>query len=119
MFYEFRPYVPVAVRRRNAERELKQLKKKGQTVSPVVIEGRKIAETFWGKAWCDNLEGYSDFATRLPRGRTYVRNGSRVDLQRAAGDISAVVSGSALYRVGLTLSSVPRVPWTSICPNCS
>ncbi|MBI4517954.1 MAG: hypothetical protein HY699_19290 [Deltaproteobacteria bacterium] len=84
MFYGYRPYVPVAVRRQQAQREMAKLRKKGHPVSPVVIEGRTIATTFWGKAWCDNLELYSDYANRLPRGRTYVRNGSVVDLQIAA-----------------------------------
>ena len=80
-----------------AERAMAKLAKKGQPVAPVVIEGRAIATTFWGKAWCDNLEAYSDFANRLPRGRTYVRNGSVVDLQIARGEVTALVSGSELY----------------------
>ena len=84
-YYEFQPYVPVAQRRAQAAREVAKRPKKGQAVSPVGIEGRTIATTFWGKAWCDNLEAYSDFANRLPRGRTYVRNGSVVDLQIETG----------------------------------
>src|SRR5207244_15355 len=97
MWYEWRAYVRAARRRRQAERELGRLRKKGQAVSPVVIEGRAIARTFWGKAWCDNLERYSDFANRLPRGRTYVRNGSVLDLRIAPGDVRALVSGSEIY----------------------
>ena len=81
------PYVPVAKRRAQAAREVAKRAKKGQTVSPVHIEGRTIASTFWGKAWCTNLEGYSDFANRLPRGRTYVRNGSVVHLKIDKGRI--------------------------------
>lgn len=119
MFYEWRPYVPVAERRRKAEREMQKLKKKGRPVSPVVIEGRKIAETFWGKAWCDNLERYSDFSNRLPRGRTYVRNGSVVDLQMSPGEVEAIVSGSSLYRVAVKVSAVPKARWTSICGDCA
>ena len=94
-----RPYVPVAERRRRAERKLAKLRKKGQSVAPVTIEGRTIAKTFWGKSWCNNLERYSDYANRLPRGRTYVRNGSVVDLQIAKGEVAAMVSGSELYKV--------------------
>src|SRR6202048_743999 len=99
MDYEWgwRPYVSVAERRRQAQREMAKLTKKGQTVSPVVIEGRTIVKTFWGKAWCENLERYSDFANRLPRGRTYVRNGSVIDLQITPGEIKAMVSGSEIY----------------------
>src|SRR5881409_2706051 len=100
MWYEWRAYVPASKRRRQAERELQRFRKKGQAVSPVVIEGRTIARTFWGKAWCDNLERYSDFANRLPRGRTYVRNGSVVDLELAPGAVTAMVSRSEERRVG-------------------
>src|ERR1700732_5637215 len=83
--YGFKPYVSVGARRAQAARELAKLQKKGRKLSPVVIEGRTIARTFWGEAWCDNLERYSDFANRLPRGRTYARNGSVIDLQITAG----------------------------------
>ena len=95
--YGFRPYVSVAARRAQAARELAKLKKKGRQTSPVVIQGRTIADTFWGEAWCDNLERYSDFANRLPRGKSYVRNGSVIDLQVAPGSVTALVSGSTMY----------------------
>ena len=118
-YYGFKPYVSVAARRAQAARELAKLQKKGRTMSPVVIEGRKIARTFWGEAWCDNLERYSDFANRLPRGRTYVRNGSVVDLQVAPGSVTALVSGSAMYDVKVTVGPVPRARWSAICKDCS
>src|ERR1700686_4733126 len=85
--FEYKPYVSVAKRRAQAAREVASRVKKGQTISPVIIEGRAIVSTFWGKAWCTNLESYSDFENRLPRGRTYVRNGSVVDLKIAKGKI--------------------------------
>jgi hypothetical protein len=80
-YVEWRPYVSVAEKRRQAKRKLAKLKKQGRSVSPVTIEGRTIAKSFWGKSWCSNLERYSDYENRLPRGRAYVRNGSVVDLQ--------------------------------------
>ncbi len=115
----WRPYVTVAERRRKAERAMEKRKKQGHAVSPVVIEGRAIATTFWGKSWCENLERYSDFANRLPRGRTYVRNGSVVDLQIAPGVIGAWVSGSELYEVALTVTPVAKARWKSICEDCA
>jgi len=118
-YYGFRPYVSVAVRRARAARELVKLQKKGRTISPVAIEGRKIARTFWGEAWCDNLECYSDYANRLPRGRTYVRNGSVVDLQIGPGRVTALVSGSTMYDVKVTVGPVPRARWSAICTDCS
>ena len=106
-------------RRREAAKKLAKLKKKGQSVSPVTIEGRAIAKSFWGKSWCTNLERYSDYENRLPRGRTYVRNGSVVDLQIAKGKVSAVVSGSDLYTVTITIAPVPATRWKAICRDCA
>src|SRR5688572_2067848 len=111
MWYEFRPYVPVAQRKAQAAREVANRRKKGETITPVVIEGRNIANTFWGKAWCDNLESYSDYANRLPRGRTYVRNGSVVDLQIQPGKVTATVSGSELYEVAIAITPLPDREW--------
>jgi uncharacterized Zn finger protein len=96
-----------------------KLRKKGHAVSPVTIGGRTIARTFWGRAWCDNLERYSDFSNRLPRGRTYVRNGSVLDLQIASGEVKALVSGSEIYRVAVKVAAVPKARWTSICRDCA
>src|SRR5690349_12769325 len=118
-YWGWQPYVPVAERRRRAQREMDKRRKKGHAVSPVVIEGRKIATTFWGAAWCDNLERYSDFANRLPRGRTYVRNGSVVDLQMEPGVIRAFVSGSELYEVTIKVTGVSKQRWKSICDDCA
>lgn len=115
----FRPYVPVAERRRNAEREAQKIKKKGRSLSPVVTRGRSIASTFWGKSWCNNLERYSDFSNRLPRGRTYVRNGSVIDLQIAPGEVSALVSGSSIYKVAVKVLAVPQAQWAALCADCA
>ena len=118
-FYGWRTYVSVAQRRRKAAGEMAKLKKKGHPVSPVVVEGRTIVKTFWGKAWCDNLERYSDFENRLPRGRTYVRNGSVIDLQIAPGEIKALVSGSEIYKVKVRVAPVAKARWESICKDCA
>ncbi len=118
-YYGFRPYVSVAARRAQAARALAKLQKKGRKLSPVAIEGRKIARTFWGESWCDNLERYSDYANRLPRGRTYVRNGSVVDLQVGPGSVTALVSGSTMYDVKVTVGPVAPARWRAICTDCS
>jgi uncharacterized Zn finger protein len=111
--------VSVAERRAKAVREMDKLRKKGQVVSPVVIEGRKIAATFWGKAWCEHLESFSDFSNRLPRGRTYVRNGSVVDLQILPGKVTARVAGSSLYTVEITIQSLATAHWKKLCGRCA
>jgi uncharacterized Zn finger protein len=117
--YGFAPYVPVAERRRQAERELEKMRKKGLVVQPIRIDGRVIAKTFWGKAWCENLESYSDFENRLPRGQTYARNGSVVHLEIQPGRISAHVSGSELYSVEIMISSLPDPHWKSVKGQCA
>lgn len=112
-------HVSVAEKRRQAQRKISELKKKGGPIAPVTIEGRTIARNFWGKAWCGNLERYSDFASRLPRGRSYVRNGCVVDLQITAGKIAAKVSGQKLYDVSISLTPVIAKRWQAICRDCS
>jgi uncharacterized Zn finger protein len=118
-YFEWRPYVPVAERRLQAQRKLAKLKKKGEVIAPVTIEGRIIAKSFWGKSWCTNLERYSDFANRLPRGRSYVRNGSVVDLRIAKGEVVARVAGSSLYTVKATIAPVKTPRWKAICRDCA
>ena len=117
--YGWGHYVSVAEKRRQAHRKIAELKKKGGPIAPVTIEGREIARNFWGKAWCSNLERYSDFASRLPRGRSYVRNGCVVDLQIAAGKIAAKVSGQELYDVTISIAPVVAGRWRAICRDCS
>lgn len=119
MYFRWKPYVSVAERRRKAEREKAKLRKKGHVTAPVVPQGRTLATTFWGKAWCNNLESYSDYANRLPRGRTYVRNGSVVDLQVNGGEATARVMGSELYQVAVKVSPISKARWRAICKDCS
>jgi uncharacterized Zn finger protein len=113
------PYVPVAQRRQQAERKAAALKKKGQVLQPVLIQGRTLARSFWGKAWCDKLEAYSDYANRLPRGRTYVSNGSVIDLRVGTGEVQALVSGSELYRVHVRVQPLPAPLWSALVEECS
>lgn len=117
--YGFRPKPTVAARRAQAAREVEKQRKQGKAVAPVVIEGRKIARTFWGKAWCDNLESYSDYSNRLPRGRSYVCNGSVVDLQIEPGKVTALVSGSQLYKVSITIAPLPVKKWHVLKGRCA
>jgi uncharacterized Zn finger protein len=118
-YYEFEDqfpqYISIGERRRKAQREAAKI----ANASPVTIEGSQIAKTFWGKSWCRNLEQYSDFANRLPRGRTYVRSGCVVDLQIAAGIVKALVSGSSLYKVEVKVAPITKQRWTEVCRDCA
>lgn len=118
-YYGFRPYVRVAVRHANSKKEMEKLKKKGQDIKPVTIEGKKIAKTFWGVAWCDHLESFSDYENRLPRGRSYLRNGSVCHLDITKGEVNAMVSGSALYTVKVTIKMLPKTKWNSVKDRCA
>ena len=118
MWYGFRPYVSVGERRRKAKEYTKKLQKKGRKISPVEIAGKKIATSFWGKAWCDHLESYSDYENRLPRGRTYVRNGSVLDLQITPGKVQAMVSGSEIYDIEIEFTPLAKPRWQAIKQQC-
>ena len=113
----------VAERRQRADREAQRLTrrlgKSGRALSPIIVNGRKIASSFWGKAWCDNLESYRDYEYRLPRGRSYLRNGAVLDLDIGAGKIAASVSGSSLYEVAVTIKPVAAAHWSRLKTQCA
>ncbi len=113
------PYVSVAQRRAKAEKAIAKAQKAGNNFAPITAYRGAIAKTFWGKAWCDNLQHYSDYANRLPRGATYVRNGSVIDLQVKAGEVQARVMGSSLYTVEVAIQKVPAAQWQAICTDCA
>lgn len=115
----YRPYVSVAQRRAKAAKHAQKLAKKGKPLAPVAIEGRTIARTFWGQAWCRHLESFSDYANRLPRGRTYARNGSVIDLQIAPGRITTMVMGSTLYHGTVTVAPLRAERWKAIKAACA
>src|ERR1039458_2654117 len=118
-YFGWKPYIPVAERRKKAEKAAAKMQKNGVTLTPVIGGRGSIAKTFWGKAWCDNLERYSDYANRLPRGRTYVRNGSVIDLNIAKGTVQAQVMGSRLYKVEVSVAAVPARQWQAISADCA
>jgi uncharacterized Zn finger protein len=116
----YRDYVPVRSRIAQARTYAKKrAAKQGRELQPVSIEGTKIAKTFWGKAWCEHLESYSDFSNRLPRGRTYARNGSVVDLKISAGQLEAIVGGSEPYEITIRIDRLKPAHWKKICSNCA
>ncbi len=103
----------------DAAKKQKALEKKGVKLSPVVLDGFALATTFWGKAWCKNIESYHDYANRLPRGRSYLRSKSVIDLQIEPGVVRAQVLGSSLYRVEITIQPVTQPHWSAIRAACA
>lgn len=112
-------YVPVAERQAKARKKVQQLSKKGMNICPVQIEGRTIAHSFWGQGWCTHLESFSDFANRLPRGRTYVRNGSVCHLEIGPGQVTAMVSGSKVYNVRIGIKELHASVWQEVKGKCA
>ncbi len=109
----------VAERRAKADQETAKLAKKGESLSPVRIHGRTIASTFWGKAWCTNLERYSDYANRLPRGRSYLSSGQVLDLRIDKGKVLARVMGTRLYTVAVSIDPVTQAHWKGVVQSCA
>ncbi|MBF0205301.1 MAG: hypothetical protein HQK53_00280 [Oligoflexia bacterium] len=121
--FKFRPYVSKAKKQQLAANALAKLKKKNPNLTPVVIEGmgRTLANTWWGKAWNDNLTKYADYENRVGRGRSYVRNGAVLDLQIKEGEIRSMVqgSGSTPYKVVIKINELKSSIWEEIKKNCS
>ena len=116
---EFGDYVSADEKRRRADALVRKLEKQGRPLSPVRLTGRGIANTFWGKAWCQNLESYGTYASRLPRGRSYVRSGAVVDLQTGPGNVTALVSGSELYTVKIKVDPLGKAAWQALKRECA
>jgi uncharacterized Zn finger protein len=119
MYFRWKPHVPAAARRQMADRTVAKMQKKGQTLSPVTASRGAIAKSFWGRAWCRNLERYSDYSNRLPRGRTYLRNGSVIDLKIGPGEVTAQVMGTSLYRITVRIREVAGAHWQAIARDCA
>lgn len=110
----FGEYVPVAEKRRKAEKEIERLRKKDPGVSPVTVDGKKVAKTWWGAAWTGKMESYADFDGRIGRGRAYVKNGFVLDLKIERGEARAIVMGSRVYSVSVSISPIGKKRWEEI-----
>lgn len=99
---------------------VRALEAEGKTLEPIVpITGNRIAHTFWGKAWCDHIETYSDYASRLPRGRSYARDGAVIDLKLTPGEVRALVQGSELYEIAIDVERLEPARWKTLVEQCS
>ena len=119
-YWNYPRYVPVAEKQAKADQKLKQLKKKNPNIRPVRLEGRALAQSWWGKAWNKNLERYADFSNRIGRGRSYVRHGAVLDLQIQPGRVDALVQGSASspYEVEIRIKEIPEKDWKAMITVC-
>lgn len=118
--YFYPPYVSVTEKKERNAAMARKLAAKNKNLKPVVITGNKIANTFWGKAWCDNVESYQDYENRLPRGRSYVRAGAVIDLQITTGNVTALVagSGSQPYKIKIEIQPLGKTRWEALKKKC-
>lgn len=99
----------------------KMLKKNPGSIEPVIIEGTKIAKTWWGLAWIQNLERYADYENRISRGKSYVRSGSVIDLRIGEGLVTGVVQGTRIkpYEVSVSITPLNEEKWNNITKKVS
>ena len=119
-YSRFPEYVSVAERKAKAAATAAKLAKGKTALSPVVLATSRIADTFWGKAWCRNIESYQDYSNRLPRGRSYVRSGAVIDLQIAKGEVTALVCGSSRtpYKIKIAIAPLAPPRWEALKRRC-
>ncbi len=119
-YWGYPRYVSVGEKKQNSKKKLEQLRKKNNDIEPVIIEGRTLAHTWWGKAWNNNLEGYADYSNRIGRGRSYVRCGCVLDLKISEGRVQSLVMGSETkpYSVVVNIKALEKSVWGKIKNVC-
>lgn len=116
---DFPQYESVGAKRAKAQLAARKLTDKGSALTPAVVKGTKLASTFWGQAWNKNLERYQQYDNRLPRGRSYVRNGMVIHLEIEKGGIKALVSGTSLYEVSIHIEPLAIARWKALKHKCA
>jgi len=119
-YYGFPRYVSVGEKRAKAQYKLDKLRKKNPNIAPLVLQGTKLAHTWWGKVWNTNLEMYADYSNRIGRGRSYIRNGCVLDFNIHPGKVRSLVQGarSRPYEVAVKIKPLKKEVWTGIKKHC-
>lgn len=109
-------YEDAQERKERLQREIEKRKKRGEKFQALEAPAgqKKLSTTFWGQAWCRNLESYQVYESRLPRGRSYLRQGKVYNLEIEPGNLSAVVAGSELYDTSVIIQPLPKKQWRQI-----
>lgn len=120
-FDRYPRYTPTTVNKALAAKSAERLKKKDPDIQPVIIEGRLLSKTWWGKAWNQNLESYADYSNRIARGKTYIRSGAVLDLKITKGTIEALVQGSRVkpYSVEIKIDTLSKEKWDKVIALCN
>lgn len=120
-YYGYPKHESVAEKKAKAIRAIEKLKKKNPDIEPVIIEGRTIAKSWWGKAWNTNLESYADYRNRIARGKSYVSNHAVLDLKISKGLVEAIVQGSRAnpYDVRISIDTLDGDKWEQVTSLCN
>lgn len=109
-------YEDVREQKERLQREIAKRKKRGEKFEPLAAPAgqKKLCTTFWGQVWCKNLESYQQYESRLPRGRSYLRQGNVYNLEIESGKLTAAVVGSELYETNIHIQPLPKKRWKQI-----
>lgn len=120
-YYGFPKYVSAAEKKEKATKATEKLRKKNPDIEPIIIVGRTLAKTWWGKSWNQNLESYADYSNRIARGRSYVRSNAVLDLKLSKGKVSALVQGSSAkpYTVKIQIDTLEQEKWDKVIALCN
>ena len=120
-FWNDYKYTPVGEKQDKAKRSQSRLAKTHGTLQPVATSGRALATSWWGQAWNENLERYSDYSNRLPRGRSYLRGGMVLHLAIEPGKVEALVQGSrpAPYEITINVAALNAAKWAKARAACT
>lgn len=117
----FPKYISAAEKKEKANKSIAKFKKKNPDIEPVIIEGRTLAKSWWGKAWNLNLESYADYENRINRGKSYVRNNMVLDLKITKGKVTAKVQGTRAkpYDVEILIDALSNEKWKQVTALCN
>ena len=106
--------------KKNCAASRKREEKKGKSLEPVKVTGRQIVKSWWGKAWCENLERYADYESRMERGKRYIRTGAVLDLKIQKGKVLARVQGTRKtpYKIEIRISPLSEEKCQHIIEKC-
>jgi hypothetical protein len=117
-FREWKPYVPADARRRTIEGG-----ERGEAMGSNAVAGcavtRRHCEDVLGQGVVREPRALQPLANRLPRGRTYLRNGSVVGLVIGRGEVRAPVIRTQLYRVEVRVAAVGKQHWKALGADCA
>jgi uncharacterized Zn finger protein len=113
-------YEEARERKAELESEIKRRRARGEVFESLEVPqgSRKLTKSFWGKAWNEQLELHQEYEFRLPRGRSYLRQGNVYNLTIEPGLISATVAGASLYDVVVRITPLEQETWDGIKQDC-